>query len=405
MRVTFGAADPRQRARPSLDDVLRRGVDQLAIACAFLTAGGAEVLKHHAAQLRLASSFVVVAWEPPTIFFVDALKELHALFPGNLYLHLGALTPVERRVGPGLMHSKVFLARHGSECLLWTGSHNLTASAMQGVNCEAAIILEGSFDEQPFQDALRHLEQCRREAIVFDPLNLPPKPSTYDTLVIHAERRVALKAFPWFVHLRPPTVEYDRAMRPPAAVWLYLYPAGTLRPGFPHPRPEAAYSGTLTALNFTEHHPERGIPAAWQGADFVIGLNDGVFHFTEPKPYPGTPTQAVFRVEAQEDPSTVWLSESPTPKLERLVGETWTSDVDPEFRKFFTRDSLQGKSLVHREYRSMRATVRVLRKEVGAVETEALQERLGAPSDTEVVVEELRSDDRLPFIYRAKYRI
>jgi hypothetical protein len=53
----------------------------------------------------------------------------------------------------------------------------------------------------------------------------------------------------------------------------------------------------------------------------------------------------------------------------------------------------------------MKATVRVLRKEVGAVETDALQERLGAPSDTEVLIEEMQGDDRFAFIYRAKYRI
>ncbi len=33
-----------------------------------------------------------------------------------------------------------------------------------------------------------------------------------------------------------------------------------------------------------------------------------------------TPSQAVFRVEAQEKPETVWLTESPEPKLERVVG-------------------------------------------------------------------------------------
>ena len=27
---------------------------------------------------------------------------------------------------------------------MWTGSHNLTASAVQGVNCESAVVLEGT---------------------------------------------------------------------------------------------------------------------------------------------------------------------------------------------------------------------------------------------------------------------
>jgi hypothetical protein len=43
------------------------------------------------------------------------------------------------------MHSKVFFAKNGQRCQLWAGSHNLTASASQGVNCEAAVLLDGTF--------------------------------------------------------------------------------------------------------------------------------------------------------------------------------------------------------------------------------------------------------------------
>src|SRR5205823_9447747 len=51
-----------------------------------------------------------------------------------------------------------------TQCWLWTGSHNLTASASQGVNCEAAVVLEGSIEEQPFRDAMSHLERCKQES-------------------------------------------------------------------------------------------------------------------------------------------------------------------------------------------------------------------------------------------------
>ena len=132
-------------------------------------------------------------------------------------------------MGPGLMHSKIFFAKAGRECRLWTGSHNLTASATQGVNREAAILIEGTADEQVFADALRHLNQCRAEAILFDPLQPPPLLTSQHTLVIHAECDTGLKIFPWYVHLRPDTTEYDAAMRPPAAVWLYLYEPGSLQ--------------------------------------------------------------------------------------------------------------------------------------------------------------------------------
>ena len=228
MKVKFNAANPRQKARPLIDEVLGHGVDQVAIACAFLTGGGAAILKKHASRLKLPDSFLVVAWEPPTTLFLDALEELHSLFPGNLYVHLGAQTPVEKDVGRGLMHSKVFLARAGDQCWLWAGSHNMTASAMQGVNREAAIVLEGSMSEPVFKDALSHLETCRQEAIVYDPYHPPPTPPSQQTLVIHAECHVALKPSPWFVHLMSTTTAYDGIMGPPASVWLYVYSPGTL---------------------------------------------------------------------------------------------------------------------------------------------------------------------------------
>src|SRR5205823_9102692 len=115
----------------------------------------------------------------------------------------------------------------------------------------------------------------------------------------------------WFVHLRPASSTYDKAMRPPGAVWLYLYPPGTLHPGLPRPPAESAFSGTLTALNFTEFHAERGIPADWTGADYVIEQAGRVFQLKPLGPHSSrTPTQGVFRVDVQENPSTVWLTTS-----------------------------------------------------------------------------------------------
>ena len=224
MTVKLIWANPRQRARPLLDDVLEHGVDQLAIACAFLTGGGVELRRRHETRLKLPSSFLTVAWEWPTN--LAAVEELHELCPGNVYLHLGAQTPVEKGVGPGLMHSKLFFARTDNRCWLWTGSHNLTASAAQGVNCEAAVLLEGTMDEQPFQEALAHLIKCKGEAVVFDPYHPPPiipESPAQQTLVIHAECDVALKTPPWFVHLRPATTDYDRVMRPPASRFGFTY--------------------------------------------------------------------------------------------------------------------------------------------------------------------------------------
>ena len=404
MNVRFIAPDPRNRARPELDAVLAHGRDQVAIACAFLTPGGVQTLRRHAAHLSHPDSFVVIGWDNPTS--LEALNELHSLMPGNLYVHLGSLTPVERGLGSGLMHSKVFLSKAGNRCQLWTGSHNLTANAMQGVNREAAIVVEGDSGEQVFQDAVEHLKQCRAESIVFDPLNPPPPQRPEQTLVLHAEMHNAVGSPPWFVHLRPNNTDYDRAMKPPAAVWLYLYPPGSLQPGQPRPAATSAYSGTLTALNFTERHPRYpGISADWQNADHVIELRGGVPCLVESSPNTTTPSQGVFRVESREDEKTMWLTENPEPKLEREVGKRLVSEVDPEFRRFYTPRSLSGGGLLHQEYRSIKGVIRAARKEVGAMEAEEMRERFQPGEQIELIVEEkLDQKDKFAFIYRAKYR-
>jgi len=68
MKVTFHADDPRKKARPLLEGLLRCGTDQLMIACAFCTSAGVALLKPHAARLRTPGSFAVVSWEKPTDF-------------------------------------------------------------------------------------------------------------------------------------------------------------------------------------------------------------------------------------------------------------------------------------------------------------------------------------------------
>jgi hypothetical protein len=404
MSLRFIAPDPRQRARPLLDSVLTSGTDQIAIACAFLTRGGVQLLRRHSPRLRLPSSFVVVAWEHPTD--LEALNELYDVMPGNLYVHLGSLTPKEHGVGPGLMHSKVFLANAGGRYSLWVGSHNLTASAAQGVNCEGALLVEGATDEQVYLDALQHLNRCRAEAIAFDPRNPPPPLRPVQTLVIHAERHAVLRRLPWHVHFLPATTDYDKAMRPPAAVWLYLYEPGSLRPGRPRPAATTAHSGTLTALNFTETHPRfPGISAAWNSADYVIDLVNGIPCLREPTPHHVTPSQGIFRVSVGEDPQTVWLTESPEPKIEREVGVRRVSEVDPEYRQYFSKDSIVPEGLLHNEFRTLKTTVRLPRKEIGNMREPDLQRRFFTNEEVEVSIdEELSEEDLYLFIYRAKFR-
>jgi hypothetical protein len=60
MEVEFIAANPQERAIVLLDKLLEEGIDQICIACAFLTAGGAKFLERHVDRLKLPESCVVV---------------------------------------------------------------------------------------------------------------------------------------------------------------------------------------------------------------------------------------------------------------------------------------------------------------------------------------------------------
>lgn len=234
----------------------------------------------------------------------------------------------------------------------------------------------------------------------------PPSPKLEQTLVIHAECHTSLQVFPWYVHLRPATIDYDKVMRPPAAVWLYLYNPGSLHVGRPRPKAVSACSGSLTALNFTERHPQhRGITADWRDANYVIEPNNGIPRLTGPKPHAGAPSQGVFRVDASESPETVWLTESPRPQFEREVGPPRVSRIDPEFREFFTKRSLTIGGLLHQEYRRIRTVARLPRKEVGGTEVADLFSCLCLPAQASLLIDEaIQEKDIFTFIYRARYR-
>ena len=118
---------------------------------------------------------------------------------------------------------------------------------MQGVNCEAAVVIEGQFDEPVFQDALKHLERCRDEAVLFDPIDPPPRPQAQETLVLHVETDLTLPSPKWFVHLLPATTDYDKVMRLNARTALQctqvLLPGMRAAGGFLEEHPVNGYSG------------------------------------------------------------------------------------------------------------------------------------------------------------------
>ena len=412
MDVEFYSNDPRQKSRPMLDDILTKGVDQLAVACAFCTGAGIELLLNHTSRLKNNDSFVVVAAQLPTDY--AGLDKLHQKIPGNLFVHWGSLLPVEKKVGAAIMHSKVFYARAGRECWLWTGSHNLTGSATQGSNCEAAVILHGNADEKPFVDAIRHLWACRNEATLYDPAKLPPNGAERaEMIAIHAETDSApVMQLPWRIHLCLDTSDFDKLLGPPADVRLFLYPTGTLNYGWQNASPIAAYSGSLTGQNLTASNPRAsraGTPAAWDAADFGITESDGVLRVGPDRPLEtSVTTQVVLYIDAKSESDEALFSEEPRVELRPIPGATRLSDVDPDMRRFFSGNSLHGSNLVNVPYVGRRLVVRVAEEDARTRDLEKIRAGLGAHGDAEIEYSspsQARTERRHPFIVRVKYRL
>lgn len=254
-------------AKPDFDEHLRNGRDGIRLAVCFFLKAGLEILRHHTVALLHPESFVVVSLDRPTD--LDAVDELHWLIPGRVFLHLGWVTPEEKKGSPALMHSKVCLTCNDDVRGLWVGSHNLTASAMGGANIEAALLYETSKKDAVIADAEQHLRQCRDTAERYDPKRLDEYKEiqarragmigVQDTvLVLHAEDHAPLQHLPAVIHVRLPTVEFDSLTKTDTTVHLFVHEPGTLG-STPVILPSVRrFTGRVIEDNRTEYHPGGG---------------------------------------------------------------------------------------------------------------------------------------------------
>ena len=411
MNATFYSPDPHSGSRRRLEALLHSGTDQVAICCAYCTAAGVEFLKPHAARLRNTDSFVVVSWDKPTDF--AALEELHTLIPGHLYVHNGNATPYEHKVGYSKMHSKVFYARANESCELWTGSHNLTASAILGANCEAAVLLEGSAADAPFQDALRHLEACRDEAQLFYPGMTGPDdlvPNREPTIIIHAEGSASSP--PWHLYLRAKGTQIDNDLTLPAGLRLYLHAPGSLSGGWQSSRPHSAYSGSLTGVNLTPDHPSySGAEANWPAAQYAVDLDftgaSSVFGPNSSNPR-GVTTQALFSIDDTADLNEIWIRKKPRSKLQRVLGPEVRRSADQDMLRFFTSKSRgAGAELVFQPVQSHEPVYELSGEDIREEDvyrlSEKLQTAIQRKEKTRMLSKEM--EESAPFVYRANYRL
>lgn len=109
---------------------------------------------------------------------LDAYDQLLAAgaSPAALKVHLGHTRPTGStakysfyRYHP-MLHSKVYLFdKTGGRSVAFIGSHNLTGFALNGLNGEAAVKLEGPSDHPSMADIRQHIESASAEAIAYDP--------------------------------------------------------------------------------------------------------------------------------------------------------------------------------------------------------------------------------------------
>lgn len=312
MDVKFLSPNPNSGFTSAIEELLGFGTSRVCVAVAFCTRAGVDILCNHSSRIRGGDSFVVVSSSAPTD--LQELGRLHGLCPGKVRVHFGATSPVETNSGPPLMHSKIYFGQKGSEAILIVGSTNLTASALNGFNQEAAIRIRGSVHEPVFIDALKHLEALKLRAMPWSPEMLTTEVDSSregDVLLIHAESAGIHLDPGRFAHIRVSDEKIAKLLVRDCECAIYLHHLGTLRTLKPSESGAyAAYRGTLTGTN----RKEEGIPAEWGDATYFIDEDGGCLVLTDEREPPNEYThQAVIRIDALAPNfrDRVWFSEQP----------------------------------------------------------------------------------------------
>ena len=156
--------------------LLRRRLDSctsVSLVVGFMTEDGINVI---AEPLRTSPNklchLVVGAGTYKVFEACDHLLEV-GVNPDHIHVHLGSTRLNRRgfvRYHP-MLHSKVYLMEMGDgSTSALIGSHNLTGFAMQGLNGEASVLLEGPSSHSVFEDIRLHIDAAVRQAVVYDTL-------------------------------------------------------------------------------------------------------------------------------------------------------------------------------------------------------------------------------------------
>ncbi len=299
LQVTFIHGNPKQRARPDLERVLRHGTKRLCLACCFATKAGLKVLRPFLKLLDRPGSFAVFSCEYPTdLTVLGKWLESH---PGHIFIHYGKhFRRAESFNTRELMHSKLFYASDGVTAKVWCGSHNLTGSALQGRNIEAATIVEGPEHHPYFQAVLAHLEDCRsraHEEIREEPDGTSASDYVLELELDDPEEFVKSAVAGKFLQFSPANDRKQDRLTPGMGFFIHLHRRGALKVGKPIPPPAFRIEGRTTGTNLNPNHLVRGTKATFNDIVFtIIEKSDGI-HVVEtgPKDIDG-PISAAIRI-------------------------------------------------------------------------------------------------------------
>ena len=419
--IKFHSAAGRASVRDAIDDLIDSASARLRAAVCFFTPAGVRVMARHADKLRLSESYFVVSVSPPTD--LEAVSSLDSLAPRSVYIHLGGVTPEEPGVGQALMHSKILLAEDVQKGRLWVGSHNMTASAIEGANFEAAFEIESSMTEAHMIAAARHLDACRDSAELFDRSQMERyreiqgrKRTTLgepaEIVVILAEAAERPNTTPYSVALTITSDKLDNILAPERDVHLYLYPPGALSSGKAPHNGVQAWTGKVTGANRTDKNPRnRGILVGLSEAEFQIVIDDPppTFrrgHGTTPPPV----TQAVLRLDQPLHPKTEVYSVSKDPILRprKLLSDAdeSRSRVAADMKDLFTRESVDGVELIYRPVTHFKRQAQIEVYEYAETTSTSLSGMLpiSTAADVELDVKLRKSDDpNAPYFFLSRY--
>lgn len=426
VKTRFLHPSGQKNVRSEFDAAMSREGGTLRAANCFFTEAGKRILLRHLEAIKRENGFYIASVVFPTN--IDALADLAREAPGHIFIHLGGAVPREPVVGRALMHSKVFLCDDESDATLWVGSHNLTAMAFQGGNYEAAMVAEGPKQDAVFQDAQKHLDQCKASAELFNLEDVErykeiqrgwSKDSDWETeknvVVVHTEGDAVDLRRQFVLHVNLEPTRLDHFFRLDRGFRLFVHPPGSLNFNETADMTRVRlWEGSITALVRTERHPKnQGTSGTFERADVQIDINslDRI-----PRLVPATGvnpdarTQVIVRIDRPGSVGEEMFSledKSPIDKSLIWEEERPLDPVDDDLETCFEEGSIKEGRLIYRQAKNVGDTVRV----VGFAETQVFSNNMRQGSllarDSSQVTCETRDAAYAiqPFFFLGKYSV